>query len=200
MVIYVNIIIASNNKNKIREFKKIFEHTDFKLYTPSELNINLDVEETGKTFEENALIKARAFSEASNMIAIADDSGLCCDALNGDPGVYSARFAGDMHDDDLNNKKLMSLMKDKDNRHARYVCAICFYNTNGKYVTVSDFCEGLIVDEPKGYNGFGYDPYFYVESFKKTMAELTLDEKNTISHRSKALEKMKEEYVKALSD
>lgn len=196
----MDIVIASNNKNKIREFKKIFENTNFNVLSIAEVGIDLDVEETGKTFEENALIKAKAFSEALNMPAIADDSGLCVDALDGAPGVYSARFAGDGHDDLKNNEKLMSLMKDKENRKARYVCAICFYNQNGKYIVVSDVCEGLITDEPKGNNGFGYDPYFYVSEFNKTMAELTLDEKNTISHRSKALEKFKREYEKTFSD
>lgn len=196
----MDIVIASNNKNKIREFKKIFENTNFNVLSIAEVGIDLDVEETGKTFEENALIKAKTFSEALNMPAIADDSGLCVDALDGAPGVYSARFAGDGHDDLKNNEKLMRLMKDKENRKARYVCAICFYNQNGKYIVVSDVCEGLITDEPKGNNGFGYDPYFYVSEFNKTMAELTLDEKNTISHRSKALEKFKREYEKTFSD
>lgn len=196
----MDVVIASNNKNKIREFKKIFENTKFNVLSISDLNIDLDVEENGKTFEENAYIKAKAFSEALNMPAIADDSGLCVNALLGAPGVYSARFAGDGHDDLLNNQKLMSLMKDKTDRGAHYSCAICFYNTNGKYIVVSDICEGLITNSPKGNNGFGYDPYFYVKEFDKTMAELTLDEKNTISHRSKALEKFKREYEKVFSD
>ena len=191
----MKVVIASNNKNKIKEFKKIFENTDFELFSLSEVGLNIDIEETGTTFKENALIKAKSISEILNCISIADDSGLECEALNGEPGVYSARYAGDMHDDELNNIKLIKKLQGKENRHARYVCAICLYLPNGKYLTVEDYCEGLIVDNPRGNNGFGYDPYFYIEKFDKTMAEITLEEKNTISHRAKALERLKNEYA-----
>ncbi len=190
----MNVIIASNNKNKIREFKRIFEGTDFELKSLEEAGINIDIEETGDTFKDNAIIKAQTIAKKYHVYAIADDSGLCCDGLNGEPGVRSARYAGDMHDDALNNKKLVEKMKNVSNKKARYVCAICFSNPDGKFVVTEDYCEGEITLEPRGYNGFGYDPYFYIEKFKRTMAEITLDEKNTISHRAKALEKMKRIY------
>lgn len=195
----MEVIIASNNQNKIREFKKIFEGSNFELKSLKEIGLDIDVEENGQTFEENAIIKATTIAKKMNMYAIADDSGLCCDGLNGEPGVYSARYAGDQHNDDDNNKKLMEKMKGVENKRARYMCAICFSNPKGEYVTTVDSCEGLIVDTPKGYNGFGYDPYFYIEKFGRTMAEITLEEKNTISHRSKALEKMKKEYAKVVN-
>ena len=195
----MEVVIASNNQNKIREFKKIFEGTDFKLVSLHDLGIDIDIVEDGETFEENAIIKAKTIATKLHKYAIADDSGLCCDGLGGEPGVRSARYAGDQHNDADNNKKLMENMKGVINRHARYVCAICFANPDGKYVTTSDSCEGIIVDTPKGFNGFGYDPYFYIEKFKRTMAEISLEEKNTISHRSKALEKMKREYAKVVN-
>lgn len=196
----MKVIIASNNKNKIREFKKIFEGTEFELVSLKEAGFDIDVEENGVTFEENAIIKATTIAKSLNCYAIADDSGLCCDGLNGEPGVRSARYAGDQHNDDDNNRKLMENIKNVSNRVARYVCAICFSNPNGEYVTTEDYCEGVIVDEPKGYNGFGYDPYFYIDKFKRTMAEITLEEKNTISHRSKALEKMKVKYAEVVNN
>lgn len=196
----MKVIIASNNKNKIREFKKIFENTSFELVSLKEAGIDIDIEENGETFVDNAIIKARTIALEYNTYAIADDSGLCCDGLGGEPGVRSARYAGDQHNDDDNNKKLMENIKNVSNRNARYVCAICFANPKGEYVTTEDYCEGTIVDTPKGYNGFGYDPYFYIEKFERTMAEITLEEKNTISHRSKALEKMKLEYAKVVNN
>lgn len=196
----MNVIIASNNKNKIREFKKIFENTSFNLKSMSEAGLDIDIEENGNTFEENAIIKATTIAKMLNTYAIADDSGLVVDALNGEPGVRSARYAGDQHNDDDNNKKLMENMRGKENRSARYVCAICFSNPRGEYVTTTDCCEGKIVDEPKGFNGFGYDPYFYIEKFKRTMAEISLEEKNTISHRAKALDKMKEKYAEVVNN
>lgn len=194
----MKVVIASNNKNKIKEFKKIFENTDFELYSLAEIGYDVDIEENGSTFKENSLIKARTISNALNVCAIADDSGLECFGLNGEPGVYSARYAGG-HDDDLNNKKLVENIKNISNRKARYVCAITLYMPNDKYIICEDYCYGSIIDEPRGKNGFGYDPYFYLEEFNKTMAEITLDEKNTISHRSKALEKLKREYVKVIN-
>ena len=196
----MKVIIASNNKNKIREFKKIFENTSFELQSMSEAGLDIAIEENGTTFEENAIIKATTIAKMLNTYAIADDSGLMVDALNGEPGVRSARYAGDQHNDDDNNKKLMENMKGKTERSARYVCAICFSNPKGEYVTTKDSCEGIIVDEPKGYNGFGYDPYFYIEKFQRTMAEITLEEKNTISHRAKALEKMKAKYAEVVNN
>lgn len=194
----MKIVIASNNKNKIKEFKKIFEDTKFELISMEEIGFNEDIEETGTTFKENALIKAKTISEKFNVISIADDSGLEVEALNKEPGIYSARYAGENKNDDDNNKKLISKMIGITNRSARYVCAICFYMPNGKYIITEDTCNGYIIEEPKGNNGFGYDPHFMIPTFNKTMAEITIEEKNTISHRSKALEKLKSEYVEII--
>lgn len=195
----MEVIIASNNQNKIKEFKKIFEGTSFVLKSLKEIGLDVDIVEDGKTFEENAIIKAKTIALKLSKFAIADDSGLCCDGLNGEPGVYSARYAGDGHDDAANNKKLIENLKGVENRNARYMCAICFCNPSGEYVTTVASCEGVIIDEARGNNGFGYDPYFYIDKFKRTMAEITLDEKNTISHRAKALEEMKKIYAKVVN-
>ena len=196
----MEIIIASNNKNKIREFKKIFENTNIVLKSLSDINLEIDVEETGKTFEENAYIKASEIAKITNCYAIADDSGLVCDGLNGEPGVYSARYAGNQHNDDDNNRLLLEKIKDVKNRNARYVCAICLCKPNLEHIITTASCEGIIIDERRGNNGFGYDPYFYIEKFKRTMAEITLEEKNTISHRAKALEELKDKYEEFINN
>lgn len=196
----MKVVIASNNKNKIKEFKKIFENTDFELYSMKELGFIDEIEENGKTFKENSIIKAKTIAKKLNCIAIADDSGLECEALDGAPGVYSARYAGPQHNDEDNNRLLVKNMKGKANRKARYVCAITLYLPNDKYIVCEDYCEGIIIDEARGENGFGYDPYFFIEKFNKTMAEITLEEKNTISHRAKALEKLKNEYGKIINN
>ncbi len=190
----MKIVVASNNKNKIKEFKKIFEDTNFELVSLNEIGYMNDIDEYGVTFEENALIKARTIALELDVIAIADDSGLEVEALNKEPGVYSARYAGLHKSDEDNNKKLIHNMKGITNRKARYVCAICLCKPNGEYIITEDYCDGYIIDEPKGNGGFGYDPYFLVPEFNKTMAEITLEEKNTISHRAKALEKLKVKY------
>ncbi len=194
----MEIIIASNNQNKIKEFKKIFEHSNIVLKSLKEKGIDIDIEENGKTFEENALIKAKAIAELTNELAIADDSGLVCDGLNGEPGVYSARYAGPEHNDSHNNALLMKNIKNVKNRNAHYVCAICLCKPNGEHIITKAMCDGEIIDTPRGNNGFGYDPYFFIEKFNRTMAEITLEEKNTISHRAKALEELKglyEEFI-----
>lgn len=196
----MEIIIASNNKNKIREFKKIFEGSNIELKSLEEKGIDIDVEENGTTFEENALIKAKTIAKLTNMLAIADDSGLMCDGLNGEPGVYSARYAGPQHNDLDNNRLLLKNIKNVKNRKARYVCAICLCKPSGEHIITKASCEGEIIDEARGNNGFGYDPYFYIEKFKRTMAEITLDEKNTISHRAKALEELKGLYEKFINN
>ncbi len=194
----MEIIIASNNQNKIKEFKKIFENTNIELKSLKEKGIDIDIEESGKTFEENALIKAMAIAKLTKEMAIADDSGLVCDGLNGEPGVYSARYAGPQHNDNDNNDLLLKNIKNVSNRNAHYVCAICLCKPSGEHIITNGMCDGIIIDDKRGNNGFGYDPYFFVEKFNRTMAEITLEEKNTISHRAKALEELKglyEEFI-----
>ncbi len=147
-------------------------------------------EETGTTFMENALLKARYYAKATNRPCLADDSGLTVDILDGAPGVYSARYAGHHGDDNANNEKLIRELQGKRDRTGHYVCALALVYPDGREVTAEGYCDGLVQDEPKGENGFGYDPYFYVPEFEKTMAELSIDVKETISHRGRALREL----------
>ncbi len=186
-------VIASNNENKIKEIKKIYPNYDFKSL--KDLNIVDEAQEDGKTFKENAIKKALYIAKKYNVNAIADDSGLCCLGLNKRPGVYSARFAKD-HDDLANNNKLIKEIKNVKNKKAYYEASIAICLANGKIYTKSKKCYGYIMLSPKGNNGFGYDPYFYIPKLKKTMAELTIEEKNLISHRAKALKSLKRIFKK----
>ena len=185
------VVIATNNKNKVREFKSIINNPNIEFKTLSEIGYTEDIIEDGNSFIENALIKARKVSKDLGVIAIADDSGLEVRALNWAPGIYSARYAG-THNDEDNNALLIKNLKGVKDRYARYACAIAVCYPNGDELTEIAYCEGEIIDERRGTNGFGYDPYFYVEKFGKTLAEVSLEEKNTISHRSKALRQIKE--------
>ena len=183
----MKIIAATKNKNKLREFGEILK--GFEIISQEEAGVDIDVEETGATFEENSLLKAKAIFEATGITAIADDSGLCVDALGGDPGVYSARYGGEGYDDEGRVQLLLKNMKEipQEKRTARFVCAITMVGKEG-IITARGECEGRIDYSPKGENGFGYDPVFFVEKYGKTMAEISSEEKNSISHRGKALE------------
>ena len=183
----MKIIAATKNKNKLREFGEILK--DFEIISQEEAGVDIDVAETGTTFEENSMLKAQAIFEATGIAAIADDSGLCVDALGGEPGVYSARYGGEGYDDEGRVQLLLKNMKNvpDDKRTARFVCAITLVDNEG-IITARGECEGKIGYEPKGENGFGYDPVFFVEQFGKTMAEISPEQKNAISHRGKALE------------
>ena len=152
---------------------------------------DMEIEETGTTFKENAILKAETLAQALNTIVIADDSGLMVDALNGEPGVYSARYAGD-HDDEANMVKLLTNLKDiaDDDRTARFCCALAIAGPNMETTTVFGTCEGKILHEKRGTNGFGYDPIFYVPDLEKAMAELSPEEKGAISHRGNAIRKL----------
>lgn len=185
------VVIATNNKNKVREFKSILNTNKIEFKTLSEIGYDKDIVEDGKSFKENAIIKARTIALELNTIAISDDSGLECLGLNNEPGIYSARYAGN-HNDDDNNKLLIKNLQNVSDRRARYVCAICLYHPNGDYRVVEGVVDGEIIDTPRGENGFGYDPYFYIKEWDKTFAEVPLEVKNEISHRSKALKKMKD--------
>lgn len=182
----MKIIAATKNQNKLREFGEILR--GFEIISQEEAGIDIDVEETGTTFEENSMLKAKAIFEATGIAAIADDSGLCVDALGGEPGIYSARYGGEDLDDSGRVKLLLENMKSvpDEKRSARFVCVITLVDKKG-VITARGECEGKINYEPRGENGFGYDPVFYVEEYKKTMAEISPDEKNLISHRGKAL-------------
>ena len=193
----LKIFLATGNQHKIEEIKDIFSNIENVEILSIRDGIEIpEVEEDGETFEANSQKKARLISSYLNMIAIADDSGLCVDALNGEPGVYSARYSG-TGDDLENNKLLIRNLQGKENRAAKFVSVISLAKPNGEIYSFRGEIEGKIIDEAKGSTGFGYDPYFYVEQYQKTLAELP-ELKNKISHRAKALEKLKEELKNIL--
>ena len=180
----MEIVIASANAKKVIELNEILKDLGVTVKTAKEMGFTEEIEETGVTFSENAIIKAKAVSKALNMPAIADDSGICVEALYGRPGVYSARYA----DSDLERcTKLLREMQDKKNRNAKFVSSIAFYMPNGEMILAEGEVFGEITDTMRGFSGFGYDPIFYVKEFNKTFGELTKDEKNEISHRGRAL-------------
>lgn len=194
------IIFATKNKGKMNEIKLIMQDMPFNIVSMQDAGIDIDVEETGKTFEENAIIKARAIMEKSGCITLADDSGLEVDYLDKAPGVYSARYMGENTSYDIKNKKIIELLEGiaDEKRTARFVSAIAAVFKDGSLITTRAVIEGTIAQEPKGENGFGYDPIFYIPELKKTSAEISIEEKNKISHRGKALKLMKEKLKKKL--
>lgn len=183
------IIIATNNKGKAKDFEALFGPLGYEVLTLHDVANEMDIEETGTTFEENALLKATALAEHLQTIVIADDSGLEIDALNGRPGIFSARYAGEEKSDEANMDKVLQELEHVDplNRTARFVCAIAVASPTNDPFTVRGTCEGIIATERKGENGFGYDPIFFVPSLNKMMAELSPEEKGAISHRGNAI-------------
>lgn len=192
-----SIILASNNKDKVKEVKEILKGYD--IISMKEAGIDVDIEENGTTFEENALIKARAIMKLTGQITMADDSGLEIDYLNKAPGVYSARFMGHDTSYDIKNKALIQKLEGVkgSDRSGRFVCAIAVCFPDGREIVKRGTMEGLIVEEIKGDNGFGYDPIVYLPEYGKTSGELAPEEKNKISHRGKALALIKEELDKS---
>ncbi|MFJ7826979.1 XTP/dITP diphosphatase [Psychrobacillus sp. NPDC096623] len=186
------IIIATKNKGKAKDFEALFNPLGYEVKTLHDVAEEMDVEETGTTFEENALLKASALAEHLQTLVIADDSGLEIDALDGRPGIYSARYAGEEKSDEANIDKVLHELEGvkEPERTARFVCAIAVASPNNKPITVRGTCEGIIGTERKGTNGFGYDPIFYVPSEQKMMAELSAEEKGAISHRGNAINKL----------
>lgn len=192
-----SIILASNNKDKVKEVKEILKGYD--IISMKEAGIDVDIEENGTTFEENALIKARAIMKLTGQITMADDSGLEIDYLNKAPGVYSARFMGHDTSYDIKNKALIQKLEGvkESDRSGRFVCAIAVCFPDGCEIVKRGTMEGLIAEEIKGDNGFGYDPIVYLPEYGKTSGELAPEEKNKISHRGKALALIKEELDKS---
>lgn len=192
-----SIILASNNKDKVKEVKEILKGYD--IISMKEAGIDVDIEENGMTFEENALIKARAIMKLTGQITMADDSGLEIDYLNKAPGVYSARFMGHDTSYDIKNKALIQKLEGVkgSDRSGRFVCAIAVCFPDGREIVKRGTMEGLIAEEIKGDNGFGYDPIVYLPEYGKTSGELAPEEKNKISHRGKALALIKEELDKS---
>ena len=195
----MKVVLASKNPHKLVEISKITEKFGIELILQSELGLDMDVEETGTTFEENSLIKAEAVMKATGLPALADDSGIAVDALNGEPGIYSARYGFDDSLDDWG--RLQLLLKNTEHvpdgqRQAKFVCVISFITPEGQVIQARGEIHGELTREPVGENGFGYDPIFYYPPLGKTTAELSSEEKNQVSHRANALklfyEKMKE--------
>ena len=188
----MKVILASNNKHKLDEIKKILTPLGYDVVSQAEAGVDIDVEETGTTFEENAVLKAQAVYDLTGTAVISDDSGLEVDYLNGAPGVYSHRYAGENATDADRCAKLLSELNgvEKSKRTARFVCVLCFIDDKGEKLVIRGTVEGIIGTEPKGENGFGYDPVFMYGD--RSFAELSSEEKNTVSHRADALRKFSE--------
>ncbi len=196
----MKIVLASKNPHKLVEISKITEKFGMELVLESELGVDIDVEETGTTFEENSLLKAKAVMEATGLPALADDSGIAVDALNGEPGIYSARYGFDESLDDWGRLEL--LLKNMENvpdgqRQAKYVCVITFVTPDGKMIQARGESHGEILRSPIGEGGFGYDPIFYYPPFQKTFAQVTAEEKNAVSHRAEALKLLYDKFKEA---
>ena len=187
----MKVVLASKNKHKLIEISKITEKFDIELVMESDLGVDIDVEETGTTFEENSFLKANAVMQATGLPALADDSGIAVDALNGEPGVYSARYGVDESLDDWG--RLQLLLKNTEQvpdgqRQAQFVCVITLVMPDGQTIQARGEVHGELLRAPAGEGGFGYDPIFYYPPYGKTLAEVTPEEKNQVSHRAKALQ------------
>lgn len=189
------VLIATNNKGKAKDFEVLFRPLGITVLTLQDIEESIDVEETGTTFVENAVLKAETVANLLGKVVIADDSGLEVDALNGEPGVYSARYAGEPSDDEANIDKLLAKLVEvpETARQARFRCVLAIAGPTIETTTYSGSCEGVITDQRQGTNGFGYDPIFYVPNKEKTMAELSAVEKSAISHRGAALAQLKDQ-------
>lgn len=180
----MDIIIATNNAHKVEEFKRLLTPMGYEVYSLKDKKIKVEIEENGSTFAENAMIKAQTIYDMVHLPVIADDSGICVDALNGRPGIYSARYGGEGLDDHGRNLKLLEELQGVTNRTGRFVCSIAYIDANGEKHSFEGVCEGVIGDEEKGENGFGYDPLFLVG--EKSFAQLSGADKDALSHRGKA--------------
>ena len=186
----MKVVLASKNAHKLVEIRQITDKFGFELVLQSELGVDIDVEETGTTFEENSFLKAEAVMKATGLPAIADDSGIAVDALHGEPGIYSARYGFDKSLDDWG--RLQLLLKNTEDvpderRQAKFVCVITFITPDGQSIQARGEIHGMLTREPHGENGFGYDPIFFYPPMGKTTAEMTAEEKNRVSHRANAL-------------
>ena len=183
----MRFVLATHNPGKLREMGEILKDFGIEVVSPRDLGITVDVEETGTTFAENAMLKAKAICKAANLPAIADDSGLCVDALNGAPGVYSARYGGEGLDDKGRYMLLLSSLRGAPTRAAHFTCAVACAFPNGDTLTAEGRCDGSIAYAPLGEGGFGYDPVFLLPGTGKTFGQLTQEEKSAVSHRGRAL-------------
>lgn len=188
----MKLVLASKNQKKLKELRDILSAQGVEVVSEAEVGVDVDVEETGTTFAENAYLKAHAVMEATGLPAVADDSGLCVDALNGAPGVYSARYGGPGLDDVGRYRLLLENMRGQLDRRCKFVSAICCCFPDGSKVEAQGECAGTLAYAPRGEDGFGYDPIFFLPEQKKTFAQLGAEEKNAISHRGKALAAFRE--------
>ena len=196
----MKVVLASKNQHKLIEISRILEKLDIQLVLQSELGVDIDVEETGTTFEENSFLKAQAVMQATGLPALADDSGIAVDALNGEPGIYSARYGFDDTLDDWG--RLLLLLKNTEHvpdgqRQAQFVCVITLVTPEGEVIQARGEVHGELLRQAAGQGGFGYDPIFYYPPFGKTFAEVTAEEKNQVSHRAVALKAMYEKLKEA---
>jgi XTP/dITP diphosphohydrolase len=200
----MQILLATNNKGKVKELAELLKDEPVQILSLADKPEIKDIEENGKTFAENALVKARTACKLAKMITLADDSGLEVDALDGAPGVYSARYAGEPKNDQRNNEKLLAdlqnIAEPEPHRTARFRCCLAIVTPEGEEALTEGTVEGKILFEPRGSGGFGYDPLFYLPAYGKTMAELEIEEKNKISHRAQAFRKAVPILKKLISD
>lgn len=183
----MKFVLATKNQGKVKEMLALLGDLDIEMVLPSDVGVDLDVEETGETFAQNALLKAKALCAATGLPSIGDDSGLCVDALQGAPGVYSARYGGEGLDDSGRYRLLLSSMRGQTTRQAHFQCQIACAFPNGDVLTAEGRCDGAIAFAPMGTDGFGYDPVFLIPELGKTFAQISSEEKNKRSHRGKAL-------------
>ena len=186
----MKILLATFNKHKVHEISQLIGSSDIELLSLDDIGYDEEIIEDGNSFIENALIKAETIFKKYKMPTLADDSGICIDALDGKPGIHSARFAGENTSSMDKNHLIIDLLKGNDNRNAHYTCALAYVDENEKFI-VEKYCHGTIIEKETGNNGFGYDPIFFIESANMTLAEISLDEKNKISHRGQAFKEFK---------
>ncbi len=182
------LVLASGNKHKIKEIAQMLP--EFEVVGYKDFGYDFEIEENGQTFYENALIKAKTVCERLNLPALADDSGICVDALGGEPGIYSARYAGD-GDDNHNNQLLLKNMQGVKDRRAKFVCCMVFYKPNGEIITATGETHGQIMETVQGENGFGYDPLFFSDDLQKCLGLASAEEKNKVSHRFRAIKELR---------
>ena len=192
------LVLATHNKGKKREYELLFKKLPIEIKGLSEFKRIPEFEEEGKTFEEIATKKAQFASRILGVPSLADDSGLIVEALNGAPGIFSARYAGGSADDYQNKLKLLEEMRGKENRNATFVCSIAIAKPAGQVLTFTGRCSGIILNEPVGANGFGYDPLFYYPPLSKTFAQLSIEEKSRVSHRGQAMKELKDDFENVL--
>lgn len=196
----MKLIIASNNQHKISEIKQILGNYFNEVYSLKEMGLDIEIEENGSTFYENAKIKAQTIFDITHENVLSDDTGLCVDALNGEPGIYSARYAGEECNSNKNIDKLLAKLKGVKNRNAHFVTEMVLLLSNGEEIRGTGITMGHITEQRIGDNGFGYDPVFYSDDLRKTFGVSTSDEKNSISHRGRALQDLEQNLKKKLKN